>query len=128
MARSRSTRVSWDDLNDEQKQYFEENIANGCGPQEYPRIRKFLKKYYYGKLLRAHCIQHDYNYLRRGGLGDKIRADWDMFRFSMIDALEANDFGLMFASFVYFIAVSIFGFMFFHFGPYKTIEEILQTK
>ena len=76
----------------------------------------------------ADCRHHDFNYLRGGTLGDKLKADWDFFRLMFNDARKSNHpVFYSFVSVVYWLGLTILPFSYFmyHYGKWRTIDEIL---
>lgn len=124
-----NSKVSFGDLSKEEQQYFEEVIANGCGPKNLPWLTHFLQNYFYGNLLYANCVQHDFNFVRGGGLKDFLKANWDMCSRMLIDSVIKIWKGLFFAfvALCYLMGITLGGAFFFNFGPYKTKDEILTA-
>lgn len=118
-------KVSWLDLSAEEQEHFVKNVANGCGPAWCPGLQKFLYRFFFAHLFHGKCIQHDFNFMRGGGLYDYLKANWDMTRFVFIDFAKALVF--LCVGIVYLLAITFFGWLSFTFGDYRSKEEILTT-
>lgn len=118
------SKVSWHDLTANEQQYFIEVVSNGCGGDGWQNY--LLEKYYYGKLMRAHCFRHDFAYRRGGGVWEFLESNWVMFAYSLMDAWGQKSIGLGLASGLYYCAVSSVGVLYFKWGRYRTKEEIME--
>jgi len=96
------------DLTPEQQKTF----GNGC---------TFVPDFHYT----ANCRQHDYSYVRRGGLKDKLKADWDMCRLMWSDSYLWWHYII---SVCYWVGLTVlpFSYFFFEWGKYRTNQEILK--
>lgn len=117
-------KVHWGDLSESEQELFS-LLTNGCGGTDWQAM--ILERFYYGKLFRASCVHHDWNFKAGGSLWDFLKANWDMLSHSVNDALEQRDIGLFIASWVYYLAVSTLGVFYFHWGAYKTKDEIFAV-
>lgn len=102
-----------------------ESISNGCGPMvRFLRLPQFI--------FEARCDQHDFYYWRGGNIWNKIVADYWFYYYMLKDVgkqrhIEGKVFYFLMAT-IYYIMVSVFGFIFFNFGKRKTMIDINQIK
>ena len=92
-------------------------FGNGC---------TFVPDFHYT----ASCRHHDYQYLRGGGLYDKVRADWIMCRLMLNDSYKLWHY---IVTVIYWLGLTFlpFSYVFFWWtkfwkGNYRTNEEILE--
>lgn len=112
-------KVSYSDLSNKEK----EIIGDGCGTRLTGRLVPDL-------FFNADCDQHDFYYLRGGDFFDKIEADV-MFYAHMLKSINnmkkrwyQKPPHVVIAT-VYFFVVFTLGLLFFSYGKYKTLAEIL---
>lgn len=117
-------KLRWSSLTEKQQI----KVSNGCGPGS-----GFLEKIVPELLFNASCRQHDFYFRRGGGLLDFFEANV-MFYAHMIQSVTSHSkspwkrfLGFLAAS-IYVKAVTLFGWILFDFGPYKTWEEIKKEK
>lgn len=116
-------KLHWSDLDDTEKVFF--CVERGCGPgKTFFLIPQFIFK--------ASCCQHDFYYARGGDVFDKMMADAMFYAYMLKDIADTNHGfldKLKYATVAtaYYLFVSIFGCLFFKFGKYRTMEEILKS-
>jgi hypothetical protein len=74
----------------------------------------------------ASCRHHDFNYIRGGGLADKVKADWDMCRLMWADSRFLWHYCV---TIIYWLGLTFLPFPYFFFkwsSRYLTKEEILM--
>jgi len=96
-------------------------LCNGCGGGKYAL---FIPNF----IFLADCCQHDFYYWRGGNLWDKIRGDYWFYYYMVIDAFKNKHYDLKLFYFLmatlYYIIVSVLGFIFFHWGERRTLKDL----
>lgn len=123
----RSKTKEWKELS-----YFEQSLyskfwSNGCG------WKWIIIKPPYNIFFKASCHPHDYNYTRGWNLKAKNIADKGLLKYMKQDIndsdLKCPKKGLLLIwAYLYFLAVSIFWFVFFSFGKKKNIVITIKKK
>ena len=100
-------KARWYELTDEQL----DNFGDGC---------TFVPDF----IFTASCRIHDFNYSRGGWLKDKIKADYDMCRLMLDDSYLWWHYVV---TILYWLGLTLlpFPYLFFHWGNYLTIDQIL---
>lgn len=113
-------KISWSQLTAKLKSL----VGYGCG---IGKTALFIPQF----IFETSCVQHDFYYRRGGGLFDKLEADAFFLAYMLRDISNCNKniiaklfFTLM--AFIYYLLVSVFGLVAFHWGKYKTLEEIIK--
>lgn len=113
-------KVRWSHLTQDEKR----KVGIGCGPGKTAfLIPQFIFK--------ASCVQHDFYYKRGGNIFDKLEADAFFLAHMLRDIAESERgltlrlfFTLM--AFAYYLVVSVFGMFAFHWGKYRTVDEMIS--
>lgn len=124
-------KFGYSDLIPKKKKLFEEVISNGIGPSEPRWLYKLLQWIMPKWLTHASGHQHDFYYRRGGNEIDRHEADIKFYLMILQDAREGTPNYFLYLlrrirAWLYYKAVSIFGYKYFSYGPYKTIDEILE--
>lgn len=116
-------KLHWSQLTEEQKSEFE----NACGPGKLAlEAMQFV-------FTKSSCGQHDFYYQRGGTLFDKVEADLMFVAYMVKDINDANvcvirKLFYLFIAIIYFGLVSIFGCLFFKWGRYRKLREIIYNE
>ena len=115
-------KVHYSQLTDEQK----ELLGDGCGTRLTGRLVPDL-------FFKTSCNQHDFYYTRGGDIVDKLEADV-MFYAHMIKSINdlkphlwQKPLYVLLAT-IYFFGVSTLGLLFWRWGKYHTLEDMIKHK
>ena len=110
--------IRWTDLTPEERSLF----GNEAGATWNEKLVPELVYTSFG--------QHDFYYMRGGNIIDKVRADFYMLGYMVVDAANQDMLWKMFwyslVAIIYFLAVFIFGVFYFEFGKQKTRAQIIE--
>lgn len=112
-------KVRWSDLTIEEQKEF----GDGCGA-----LARGLKVPDF--IFEASCKQHDFYYERGGWPWHKVQADWDFYVAMLKDAWRYKALEwFIYSSLatVYFVVVLTISWPFFHYGKWRTKEEIFEA-
>ncbi len=131
MVRSREGRagavpIRWNQVPDSLKS----KIGNGCGPRSLPTwLSTFLNHFLFGWLFNASCRRHDFAYARGGSKVDRKASDVGLLKAMKqdIDRLPGwyQRYPAMVVCYTWYYLVRWFGWLFFNYGPYLSLDEIL---
>ena len=113
--------MKYDDLTDEEKSL----VNNGCGPANMP---EWCKKLIFAWMFHAQCGHHDWGYTIGGGHRDRLICDLKFGR-AMLKDIARNYYIAIVQTVMaplFFIAVLLFGWMFFRFGDKFSKDEALE--
>ena len=111
--------LEYDEMADEVKEQF----ISECGP-----ARSFIKTRC--NLFKASCRIHDWNYTAGGSEKDRKRADFGFFKRCAQNATNLNNpwriWYYMLIATLWYLAIRLFGWHYFNYGPYRNVQEILE--